>query len=444
MTIHTCPRCGYNTDKFNSMKTHLIRKTICDPTIEDISLDEFTKLYIKEEKTSYYCEKCHKEFIYKRSYTIHITKCTAINTEKLPDRIQELINRTQKIAITTKTCVKCNTEKNIDEFYKEPKKVDGYKNKCKVCEGKQNKEYCNTLNGALRVLLGSTKATAKKRGKIPGRELAGKHEITFEDLVELWEIQKGLCHHSKIQMNYDKHEWQVSVDRLNNDLGYIKSNIVLCCLEMNSSLSWSEEKIQEMLHILTENILDNPVNFELEDKVKKSAVKIVKSILNDIECYNCTHCNEIKPSEQFNKIINRGCKECYTLILKKQLETPRYKLQLLICRAKFSTKNRKKKKHKKHDTNFDIDYDYLVQLFKEQKGLCAYSKIPLQFGNINETNWVISLERKDTSKGYIKTNVCLICVEFNTSDHSIQYKEDTGNGGWTKDKFQYFKQHINK
>ena len=441
MTIHTCPRCGYSTNKKFNIVSHLTKDNICDPKIEDISLTEFKKRYYKEE-SKYYCDNCYEEFVYLDEYKNHIANCNVKNTEDIPDSIKELIIRIQNIEIITKKiCKKCNKEKNVKEFCKERLIKDGYRNKCKECEAIEKNEYYNTLNGTLRVLIASSKGSAKKRGKIPGRELAGVHDITFEDLEELWEQQKGLCHHSKIPMNYDKHEWQVSLDRLNNDLGYIKSNIVLSVNELNGSINWSHEKIQEMLYILDQKILDNPVNFELEVKIRKNPTKITKSIINDVECYNCTFCDEIKPKDQFNKFFNQGCKTCRALRTKQQIELPRPKLLKLISSAKSNTKKRKDTKHLnnvKHDTEFDIDYDFLVEKFNQQKGLCAYSGIPLQFGNINEVNWVISLERKDTLKGYLKTNVCFICMEFNTSDRSIEYKEDTGNGGWTKEKFKYF------
>jgi len=85
----------------------------------------------------------------------------------------------------------------------------------------------------------------------------------------------------------------------------------------------------------------------------------------------------------------------------------------------------------------------LIEIFNEQKGLCAYSNIPLQFGSYLNKNWVISLERVNPLKGYTRDNICLICIEFNTVDHSASYKEnDKGNSGWTKDKFNYFIKSI--
>ena len=109
-------------------------------------------------------------------------------------------------------------------------------------------------------------------------------------------------------------------------------------------------------------------------------------------------------------------------------------------------KSRAKVGNKNRESSMDIDFDFLVNLYNEQKGLCAYSKIPLQFGSYLDKNWTISLERTDVSKGYMKDNVCLICYEFNTKDSSLVYKnnEDTGNSGWTREKLNVFLNSVKR
>jgi len=109
----------------------------------------------------------------------------------------------------------------------------------------------------------------------------------------------------------------------------------------------------------------------------------------------------------------------------------------IASHAKTSTKTREKTNVEKRDNTFDIDFNFLVELYNNQKGLCAYSGLPLQFKS--SENWKISIERINVFKGYIKTNICLICYEFNTSDKSIIYKNnDSGNSGWSKEKFALF------
>ena len=341
----------------------------------------------------------------------------------------------------TRICTgKCGLEKNINQFYKN-------RYYCISCISNYKNEYYNTLHGAMRVLLGTAKATAKKRSKIPGREQAGIFEISFEDIKNLWKNQKGLCYYSYIPMNYDKHEWKISLERKNTTLGYINSNIVLCCKEFNQRLTWSHAKIQEMLNILNQNIKNNVVNFDIKNTVQVKKI-ISETIINDIKYCNCIKCDKILPKDQFyTSRLTYGCKECHALKNKLFRDSPRGCLLELICTAKTTTKTRQTKKHGNHDKSFDIDYDFLVETFNQQNGLCAYSRLPLQFGNSKEINWVISLERKNTLKGYIKSNICLICLEFQASDFSIiqsKNNKDSSNGGWSKEKFKYFMQHITK
>jgi len=62
--------------------------------------------------------------------------------------------------------------------------------------------------------------------------------------------QRGKCYYSDIPMNFTPNTpWQCSLERLNNDLGYIESNVVLICLEFNTSttVQWNREKFAEFL-----------------------------------------------------------------------------------------------------------------------------------------------------------------------------------------------------
>jgi hypothetical protein len=110
-----------------------------------------------------------------------------------------------------------------------------------------------------------------------------------------------------------------------------------------------------------------------------------------------------------------------------------------ICGAKLRSS---KSTNNTERSTYDIDYKVLVELYKQQKGLCAYSGLPLQFGSYLDKNWVASLERIDVTKGYTKDNVCLICLEFNGADRTIMTGPKYGCAGWNALKFQYFLAHV--
>ena len=116
-------------------------------------------------------------------------------------------------------------------------------------------------------------------------------------------------------------QFQMSIERLNNDIGYIKTNVVLCILELNTALQWSLDKIKEMLEILDKNIKENYIDFE-----KKTTKDMSNTPYNKNEYY----------------------------------DTPRCKMKRLAT----SSKTRANKKKWEHT----IDFDFLVEIYNKQKG----------------------------------------------------------------------------
>jgi hypothetical protein len=236
-------------------------------------------------------------------------------------------------------------------------------------------------------------------------------------------------------MNYDRNEFRVSLERINTTLGYVKTNCVLCVLELNTRCQWSHEKIKSMMNILDQNITDNSMNFDKKQTPRKPSSKSIMSLRNDEKYYNCTYCGEIKIIDEFypNKIYT-GCLSCHQKRRKLYCETPRGFMTILFNGSKCREKN-----NIKRDCEFDITFDFLVNLFNSQNGLCAYSGLPMHFGSYLDKHWTMSLERINVFKGYTQDNVCLICLEFNGIDRSIQMSvTNSGNGGWTPLKFQLF------
>jgi hypothetical protein len=58
--------------------------------------------------------------------------------------------------------------------------------------------------------------------------------------------------------------------------------------------------------------------------------------------------------------------------------------------------------------------------------------------------WTTSLERKDVYRGYMKDNVCLICMEFQAQDCSVVMKKVNTSTGWNKEKFKLFLDSVTK
>lgn len=65
---------------------------------------------------------------------------------------------------------------------------------------------------------------------------------------------------------------------------------------------------------------------------------------------------------------------------------------------------------------YDVDEDYLSQLWKSQGGRCSYTGLEMFLRKSNTKNPpfnTASLDRIDSNKGYIKGNVQFVCVPFN-------------------------------
>jgi hypothetical protein len=75
MENHECPRCGYATIYLYNFKKHLNRKSICNPIIDNISLDDIKNKYITVKIFTHSCEICDIKFSSKSSYYVHKREC---------------------------------------------------------------------------------------------------------------------------------------------------------------------------------------------------------------------------------------------------------------------------------------------------------------------------------------------------------------------------------
>lgn len=76
-----------------------------------------------------------------------------------------------------------------------------------------------------------------------------------------------------------------------------------------------------------------------------------------------------------------------------------------------------KRRSKSRDLDVDIDCEYLNSLWEKQGGLCAYSKRPLILQK------TASVDRIDSSKGYITGNVHWVDVDVNRSKWDLTEAE---------------------
>ena len=81
----------------------------------------------------------------------------------------------------------------------------------------------------------------------------------------------------------------------------------------------------------------------------------------------------------------------------------------------------------------DIDHDHLLDLILRQRGLCAYSGVPMEMVTPN-SHWRMSLERMDLNFRYMQGNCCLIAAEFNSAVCKTHADSDACTAQWSRDK----------
>jgi hypothetical protein len=170
-------------------------------------------------------------------------------------------------------CKFCNEEKNIDRFQKYSSTYTNqelYDLKCYDCKNKsrieriENKQLTIPLEDYLEILLKSSNERIKQNKKIK------EFSINIEDLKEIWNKQDGKCYYSGRKMKYNfsrkelpklkSHPEKVSIDRLDSNKGYIKDNIVLCCLMANTmKFDTSLEEFKKWIYDIN-NTINNHIS----------------------------------------------------------------------------------------------------------------------------------------------------------------------------------------
>ena len=93
------------------------------------------------------------------------------------------------------------------------------------------------------------KMSARKRSKDYSDGVNGSF------LAKLWEKQKGRCFYTNVEMNFNPRDKLrlVSVDRIDNKIGYLEENIVLCTYAFNSfKFNLEHQEIIDFVNMIKE------------------------------------------------------------------------------------------------------------------------------------------------------------------------------------------------
>ena len=73
---------------------------------------------------------------------------------------------------------------------------------------------------------------------------------------------------------------------------------------------------------------------------------------------------------------------------------------------------------------FNITFEYIKELWNEQKGICALSNVPMTYLlREGRTPTNVSIDKIDRTKGYIKDNIQLVCMACNQIKSDLTEEE---------------------
>lgn len=161
--------------------------------------------------------------------------------------------KTQKSHRRTKRCSKCKEIKTISSFHRDITRNDLHKSICKICSLKAQKEYKE--KNKLKINANQREYRKKNKKKLQlkkkeyarsfdGRFIKSKNNALHRGLV--WKITKSqykellkesciYCNNeienkeTKLNFSFCGDATGVGLDRIDNNKGYVKDNVVRCC-----------------------------------------------------------------------------------------------------------------------------------------------------------------------------------------------------------------------
>ncbi len=142
--------------------------------------------------------------------------------------------------------------------------------------------------------------------------------------------------------------------------------------------------------------------------------------MKETDLYICSSCKQYKKSNNYSKNkhnklrdgLSYVCKNCYSTIYNKnRIEKAIVNKLDYILKMRL---NDSKQRAKKRNIYNDIIIDDLYELWNIQNGKCAISGIELTTESYNgRVNTNVSIDRIDSTKGYTKLNIQLVCSAVN-------------------------------
>jgi len=194
------------------------------------------------------CPLCH---IGKPEKEFHKSRPKCIICSKAERVEQRAIKICRNLASFKHLCIRCNKRQDRSQFSlnSRQKHIRMVCTTCITCQ-QPSPARIDTLRGKLYALIAGARVSAKRRASAKFsrkfhdplvRAQVSTVSLTYEELLQIYEKQGGLCAYSGIKLQLSK-EWIMSLERLDELKGYTRDNVVLVCHEFNPSAQWSRDK----------------------------------------------------------------------------------------------------------------------------------------------------------------------------------------------------------
>jgi hypothetical protein len=167
---------------------------------------------------------------------------------------------------------------------------------------------------------------------------------------------------------------------------------------------------------------------------KKAAARQVKVTEDGMKL--CKKCNNYKPAETDYFLKDKKgyfysyCRECkkeylrsrknISPLTKEEIHETKTSLQKVDPDKKWAKHLLNSSRHcaKRHGREFNIDVNYILELYEKQNHKCYWYGIQLESSTISKYPAKPSIDRLDNDKGYIKGNIVISCMAANYGRNS--------------------------
>lgn len=163
----------------------------------------------------------------------HLNKCKKCCKEQAIYRKEHNIHKVVREIKPEKECFVCHKIKPLKEFYKQKGMVDGRLNKCKNCCSDYMRQYHrNDPYQYMRTTYNCMSWRCRNLNRYKGLDILSRNEWVIWCSENMYKFMKL---YRQWQEKGYKQSYSPSIDRINNNLGYLPDNMQWLTLGQNAS-----------------------------------------------------------------------------------------------------------------------------------------------------------------------------------------------------------------